>query len=135
MVKIIVELDEKKYQQISDTVNMINQRNKLLKKEDRYTIEHFIIGSTMDKLDLLDNIVSNQQHNIDEKVQLLNSFKQIAQEKGIKQVDICKKLGISKGLLSQIFSNKVNMSMETFFKIWIALECPPIQSCFTFKEK
>lgn len=135
MVKVCIELNDQEFEDISKKINLINHKNEIMNQHQNYTVEDFVIGAIVDKLSFLNNIVSNQQSIIQDKLQINNQFKEVAKERNIKQVDICKKTGISKAMLSQVFNNKVNITMDTFFKVWIALECPPIQNCFKTGEK
>ncbi len=59
-----------------------------------------------------------------------NRFKEIMKQKGIKAVQIHRDTGISESNLSQLLNNKnLNMTLDSFLRIWIALDCPPIADC------
>lgn len=135
MEKVILEFPVSKLGQIKQLVEWNNYSDELMSTNKQYTVDDFIIGATLEKLDFFNNIVINDQRNIDINHKLVNRFKTIASERDIKQVDICKRIGISKATLSQVFNNKISINMELFFKIWICLKCPPMNECFDFTEK
>ncbi|WP_394237496.1 helix-turn-helix domain-containing protein [Niallia oryzisoli] len=59
-----------------------------------------------------------------------NRFKEIMKQKGIKAVQIHRDTGISESNLSQLLNNKnLNMTLDSFLRIWLALDCPPIADC------
>jgi DNA-binding Xre family transcriptional regulator len=64
------------------------------------------------------------------KYAIKNRFKEIMKQKGIKAVQIHRDTGISESNLSQLLNNKnLNMTLDSFLRIWIALDCPPIADC------
>jgi DNA-binding Xre family transcriptional regulator len=69
-------------------------------------------------------IVDNKRYAIK------NRFKEIMKQKKIKAVEIHRSTGISESNLSQLLSNKnLNMTLDSFLRIWLALDCPPIADC------
>lgn len=59
-----------------------------------------------------------------------NKFREIMKQKGIKAVQIHRETGISESNLSQLLNNKnLNMTLDSFLRIWLSLDCPPIADC------
>ncbi len=60
-----------------------------------------------------------------------NRFKEIAADQNVSQRDVVRMTGINQSSVSQIFNNRneSNPRLDTFFKIWVVLKCPPINQC------
>jgi len=70
------------------------------------------------------------EHNNEKPYAIKNRFKEIMKQKGIKAVQIHRDTGISESNLSQLLNNKnLNMTLDSFLRIWLALDCPPIADC------
>jgi DNA-binding Xre family transcriptional regulator len=68
--------------------------------------------------------------NSEKPYAIKNRFKEIMKQKGIKAVQIHRDTGISESNLSQLLNNKnLNMTLDSFLRIWLALDCPPIADC------
>ena len=56
-------------------------------------------------------------------------------QKRIKAVEIHRSTGISESNLSQLLNNKnLNMTLDSFLRIWLALDCPPIARLFISRK-
>ncbi len=137
MKEIKIQITDEKYEQISELVNIENFLNiKLPPKQDKKrTEEDFVKGlvnfylrdlSGVESLVKLAGLNDTENHP-----RYHNHFKEIAKAQNISQRDIIRMTGIQQSSLSQIFNNKweSNPRLDTFFKIWVALECPPITQC------
>src|SRR3954466_14839633 len=100
------------------------------------TIERIIKSAIADYLDVMSPIPDQEKLYIktllvdDTKYAIKNRFKEIMKQKGIKAVKIHRDTGISESNLSQILNNKnINMTLDSFLRIWFALDCPPIGDC------
>jgi len=135
-MKIEIEMKDETYEKIKNMVDWINLDNSFRGKSDtpEAKIGDFIKGAAISKL--LD--VETLSHLLNSKevgsLEIKNRFKDIAKEKKIKQVDICKKTGLKKANLSLIFNNEKTLRADTFFVIWLILGCPPIHECLYIKK-
>lgn len=136
-MRIEVEMKDETYEKIKNMMDWINLDNSFRGKNDtpEAKIEDFIKGATISKL--LDIEAMSPLLNPDAagKLEINNRFKDIAKQKKIKQVDICKMTGIKKANLSLIFNNEKTLRADTFFAIWLTLGCPPIHECLYIKNE
>ncbi|MCZ2970214.1 helix-turn-helix transcriptional regulator, partial [Acinetobacter baumannii] len=65
---------------------------------------------------------------------LRNKLKQYLKNIGMKQAELAAITNIKKGNISLIVNNHVQPSLEAFFKIWAALQYPPIEELF-YRDK
>lgn len=100
--------------------------------ENTITIEDFIKGALWEFLTMIDQhnesasimgILTDSKHK---NYQIKNRFKEIMKEKKMKQVDLVKLTDINKTNLSQILNNKYAPGLDSFLRIWAALEYPNI---------
>ena len=134
MKEIIVQFSDEEYEFIDNLVNWKNIRNLLTKKNHKnYVIADFIKGCTLKEVDEIKNIIPSIQYEVSPSTTIRNNFKQLAKERGIKQSDIGRAIGIHKSNLSLIFNNETTIRIDTFFKIWAVLGCPPIHKCISFE--
>jgi predicted XRE-type DNA-binding protein len=83
----------------------------------------------MEKLEMLNDF--HKENNLNSKKKLKNNLKKIADHQGLKQKDISELTGIDPGNISIIFKNtRSQPSIDYFLRIWVALECPPVEDCF-----
>lgn len=129
MKKITIELDGTQYQQLNDLINWINLDNQFTQNKTNHTIEEFIKGAAISKLDEANRILFQSNGT-----KMKNKFKQIAKERKIKQADIVRLLDINKSTLSLIFNNENQPRSDIFFKIWAILGSPPIHKCIYFED-
>lgn len=126
--EIKLTIDDATYDKIDNYIKWINMEDHLENNESKNTIDDFIIGSVKYYLEEL--AYFSRFKNPDLKMK--NRLKVVAKERGIKQSDVCRETGIKKANISLIFNNKHQPSSEVFFRIWIALKCPPINKCIYF---
>lgn len=100
------------------------------------TLEHLIKDAIADYLAVVTPSTKEEQSYIrtlivdNKRYAIKNRFKEIMLQKGIKQVKIHQDTGISESNLSQILNNKnLNITLDSFLRIWMALGCPPIADC------
>jgi len=100
------------------------------------TIERTIKSAIAGYLDVMTPLSNQEKLYIktllvdDKKYAIKNRFKEIMKQKKTKAVQIHRDTGISESNLSQILSNKnLNMTLDSFLRIWLALDCPPIADC------
>lgn len=134
--EISINLEEESYKQIKNIITWKNTRNLLTGKEgdQEYTVNDFIKGASLSKLEEITYITSLPQGNENIQQRMNNNFKEIAKDKGVKQSSISSILGINKSTLSLIFNNELQPRSDIFFKIWAILDSPPIHKCIYFKD-
>lgn len=123
----------------SDTVDKIeklvsysNTKNDLLNTGKRYrTVEDFIIGSVYYNVEQIENpeIISNIK-KLGDSTKLKNTLKEYMKHKNITQTQLSEMTGVSQANISNIINNINQPSLDHFFRIWIALECPPLDKIF-----
>lgn len=133
MKKIEINLTDESYDEIMFVLNWFNFDNKIEGKH-AYRLEEFIKGASLNQSCMIRSFLITPHDKVTKESKFRNRFKEIAKNKGIRQVDICNKLGIKKSNLSHIFNNDVQPRSELFFKIWALLGCPPIHECIYFED-
>ena len=135
-MRIEIEMKDETYEKIKNVIDWINLDNSFRGRSDtpEAKIEDFIKGAAISKL--LDVEAMSPVLNSEglDSLEVKNRFKDIAKEKKIRQVDICKRTGLKKANLSLIFNNEKTLRADTFFAIWLALGCPPIHECLYIKK-
>lgn len=140
-------MTKEKEELISVTINLKPQTVERLEKICQYlnfrrkkdhSLEYIIKASIADYLTLMNLKTESQKANIRNLIMeaerkpyaIKNYFKEIMWQKGMKAVDLHRETDISESNLSQVLNNKnLNMSLDTFLRIWLALDCPPIGEC------
>ncbi|MDQ0339268.1 DNA-binding XRE family transcriptional regulator [Caldalkalibacillus uzonensis] len=70
--------------------------------------------------------ISKVQCSLGTSFPLKNKIKAYIKQKGISASSLADKAGISKGTLSDILNNKHQPSLDTFLRLYVALDCPPL---------
>lgn len=125
---------------VSEITNIVEHRNKriLLDKEKKKatSIEEFVTGSVIQVLKWLrsqDN--ASGIGDLGRPYRLKNHFKNILKKKEWTQKQLANKTGIDPSNISIILTNRSQPSLDYFLRIWIALECPPINECLSREEE
>lgn len=133
-IKITIELEGETYRFIQDIKMYENLRHKL-KKEGQFVNEEDIIKSAI--YIFINNIQNFYKQNIiqvDDELgkpyKLKNRIKEMRKEQGLSQTDLSMLSGIDKSNLSLIENNHNQPAMDYFLRLWIALNCPPIEDIF-----
>lgn len=135
-MRIGIEMKDETYEKIKNMVDWINLDNSFRGRNDtpEAKIEDFIKGAAISKLLDIEAMAPLLNSSSGDDLVIKNRFKEIAKQKKIKQVDICKRTGIKKANLSLIFNNEKTLRADTFFAIWLTLGCPPIHECLYLKK-
>ena len=137
MESFTIRLSKETVSDIEGIVTFENSKNllwKLERKSDN-TREDFRTGCVnyyieqIKEQDSLFNI-----GRLGESRPLKNKLKEYLQAHGISQASLCKTTGISAPNISQIVNNTSQPSLDYFFRIWVALSCPPLKEIF-YREK
>lgn len=96
-------------------------------KHNHQTIEDFIVGCVCHYLRALKyQIDLSGLNDLGKPYRLKNNIKELMDKRGIIPADLSKETGISPSNISLILNNKNQPSLDYFFRIWIALKCPPL---------
>jgi len=91
------------------------------------SIEEFITGSVITHIKLIKHQLDlSGLSDLGKPYRLQNTIKDYMDKKGISQQMLAEKSGISPSNISLIVKNKNQPSLDYFLRIWIALECPPL---------
>lgn len=130
--KMEIYLKKETVEVIKRIVEFENTKNLLYKKErfSSYQIQDFIIGCVNT---YIKEIRSQEDHSGIEELsrpyRLKNRFKEISQTKGLSQEQVSELTGINPSNISVIFRNKSQPSLDYFLRLWITLDCPPLDKC------
>lgn len=134
--KITVFLNEDLFNDINKIIEHRNRRV-ILDEEDLKpaSIEEFVTGSVIQVLKWLNSQeVSSGLSDLGKPYRLKNHFKEILKRKGMIQRQLAEKSGIDPSNISIILANKSQPSLDYFLRIWIALDCPPLNECLSREE-
>lgn len=130
--KIEVYLSKDVIDEIEKITNFKKAKDLLFKGDTQnISIEKFIIGCVhyyLKKIHHLEDLSGIK--NLGKPFKLNNRIKEYIQNKGISQQELANMTKISPSNISLILSNKNQPSLDYFFRIWIALECPEIDWLF-----
>lgn len=136
-IKFTIEFSKERVNQIHDALNFTVYNNKFKnpKLPQDYNVEDFVTACVNVQIDLINTYY--QHHEVvssDKKYEVRNKFKSYMDIIDVKQKDLIEMTGINKSSVSQILSNKIQPSLETFLRIWIALGCPKLDEILCRKE-
>jgi DNA-binding Xre family transcriptional regulator len=130
--KVNLFLSEELVNKVSAYVGIENQKNSLWRQERRNYIQEtdFIAGIIIDFFDEIEsNSVSSGFDDLGKPFRLQNNFKEIALKKGMTQKQVADLTNIDPGNISRIWKNQSQPSLDYFLRIWICLNCPPLNKC------
>ena len=134
-----IAVGEETAKKIQDCAEFLNRRNAFnLNNKELVTEEDIIKGAIhkyfqfMEKYYVFDK---EEQIKLSNKAKIKNRFREIAMQQGVDQATICKLTGITPANISRVFNNGNQPSIDYFFRIWIALDRPPIEDIFYADEK
>ncbi|GLI82341.1 hypothetical protein ANABIO32_00270 [Rossellomorea marisflavi] len=130
--KLTLFLSEELLGKVESYVDIENQKNSLWKNErTRYLQESdFIRGVLVDFFDEMEsNTVASGFDDLGKPFRLQNNFKEIALKKGMTQKHVADLTNIDPGNISRIWKNQSQPSLDYFLRIWICLNCPPLNKC------
>lgn len=129
-IKITIEIDKNLHYRIQDVINYYNLGHRFKDVDrDLRTEQDFIIGSIVNFLEYVEVFAYPPKHvellNQDKRP-LKNTVKMYLKKHKIKQRELAQTIGMDEGTLSNILNNNVQPSMDSFIKIWAALNYPPL---------
>lgn len=123
--------------QIKEYAQFLNAKNKFRQKRLPIITEEDIIKSAIDHLFVFietyyDFVEDEKTENLklELKAKIKNRLREITMEQGLDQSAISKLTGIEPANISRVFNNRNQPSIDYFFRLWIALERPPIDDIF-----
>ena len=139
--EIIFTVSEEIYDQLIEIIRYQNFRKKK-KKKKKVDLEILVRGIILTFLKKIEQATEIEEINInylkllasDTGNPLRNKLRQYLKKIGMKQTELAAITNIKKGNLSLIVNNHVQPSLEAFFKIWAALQYPPIEELF-YRDK
>lgn len=137
LIEVTVKFNPKTYNEMLKAIRYQNLRNEFRKRNKPTDLdtEDFITGC----VNLYLNQLKTPHHlsglsDLGRPYRLKNHFKQILKKKGMIQKDLADKTGIDPSNISIILSNRSQPSLDYFLRIWIALNCPPLNECLSREE-
>ena len=133
-VYFTISVNEDTAKQIRYYSDFMNRRNSFLEnKKAMVTDEDIIKAALFQFFEILDKYYEFENPDniqLSPKSKIKNKFREIAMREGIDQSTISKVTGIERANISRVFNNRNQPSMDYFFRIWLALERPPIEELF-----
>jgi DNA-binding Xre family transcriptional regulator len=101
-------------------------------KEENYTsVEKFIVGCVYYYLRQIKNIeYFSGINDLGRPFRLENKIGELLELKRMSQKDLSDLTGIAAPNINNFVKNKNQPSLDYFLRIWIALECPPLDWMF-----
>lgn len=137
-VKYTIELSADTAEKLEKIVEYRNMDLSLNPDDESFIEPSDVIKAALaDYLDLFFSIEESSSLsgiNMQSDYVINNRFKEIVKRIGMRQVDIINLTGISKANISQIFNNMYQPRIDAFLKIWVALDCPPLNEVLYLKK-
>ncbi|MEI2465015.1 helix-turn-helix domain-containing protein [Niallia taxi] len=126
--ELVIHLKEETMKDIELLVIYQNAKTLLFHdSKQTNTIEDFVTGCIHHYIDRVKHQIDLSGINdLGKPYRLQNHLKEYIDKKGISQAMLAERTGIGASNLSLIMKNKNQPSLDYFFRIWIALECPPL---------
>jgi|GEM_PF-1406447 len=126
--EIVIHLKEDIIKDIELLVIYQNAKTLLFhESKNTHTVEDFVVGCIHHYIERVkDQIDLSGINDLGKPYRLQNKFKEFMDKKGVSQAMLSERTGIGASNLSLIMKNKNQPSLDYFFRIWIALECPPL---------
>ncbi len=135
MPEIKIDLTEGTIQKIEEMLMMTNIFNEYkYAKKSEWDIESFIKGCVNREIQRYDQYYEFKDKVYNPKATLKNNFEKMRKENGYSQTQLAEVTGIQQTSLSKILNNKGQLRIDSFFRLWIAFDCPPIQKCIDFED-
>lgn len=127
--EIVIHLKEDAVKDIELIVLFQNVKNILFHNEpNSKSVEEFVTGCIYHYIKRIKyQLDLSGINDLGKPYRLQNKFKEYMDKKGISQAMLSEKTGIGASNISLIIKNKNQPSLDYFFRIWIALECPSLE--------
>lgn len=136
--KICIIISEETDQFLNDVMKYENFRYRI-KREGQLTTKEDIVKAALDHFlkdigNFYKKHIIESKENLNQSVALKNRFKQLMEEKGLRQKDLSELTGIDKANLSNILNNKNQPGSDYFLRLWVSLDYPKIEDIFYREE-
>jgi predicted XRE-type DNA-binding protein len=130
--RIYIHLKKEIVKDIETIIEYKDKRDFLFNNEENHTsVEDFIIGCVCYYLRQIKNIDDLSGINdLGKPFQLENKIGQLLEQKRMSQKELSDLTGIAAPNINNFVKNKNQPSIDYFLRIWIALECPPLEWMF-----
>ena len=130
--RINIHLRKEIVKDIEKILEYKHARDFLFEKETNYTsMENFIVGCVCYYLRQINGIKDLSGINeLGRPFQLENKIGELLDQKRISQKELSDLTGIAASNINNFVKNKNQPSVDYFLRIWIALECPPLDWMF-----
>jgi DNA-binding Xre family transcriptional regulator len=130
--RINIHLKKEIVNDIQKILDYKHARDFLFKKEANYTnIENFIVGCVCYYLRQINGIKDlSGIADLGKPFQLENKLGELLDQKRMSQKELSDLTGIAPSNINNFVKNKNQPSVDYFLRIWIALECPPLEWMF-----
>lgn len=130
--RIYIHLKKDVLKDIEKIIEYKDKRDFVFNKEENYTsVEKFIVGCVYYYLRQIKNIeYLSGINDLGKPFRLENKIGEILELKRMTQKELSDLTGIAAPNINNFVKNKNQPSLDYFLRIWIALECPPLDWMF-----
>jgi DNA-binding Xre family transcriptional regulator len=130
--RIYIHLKKDVIKDIEKIIEYKDKRDFVFNKEENYTsVEKFIVGCVYYYLRQIKNIeYLSGINDLGRPFRLENKIGELLELKRMSQKDLSDLTGIAAPNINNFVKNKNQPSLDYFLRIWIALECPPLDWMF-----
>lgn len=130
--RIKIHLKKEIVDDIQKIIQFKHSRDLLFDKECDYTsVEAFVVGCVCYYLRQINNVEDlSGIKELGKPFQLGNKLSDILNQKRMSQKELSDLTGISPSNINNFVKNKNQPSTDYFLRLWIALECPPLDWMF-----
>jgi DNA-binding Xre family transcriptional regulator len=130
--RIYIHLKKDVIKDIEKIIEYKDKRDFVFNKEENYTsVEKFIVGCVYYYLRQIKNIeYFSGINDLGRPFRLENKIGELLELKRMSQKDLSDLTGIAAPNINNFVKNKNQPSLDYFLRIWIALECPPLDWLF-----
>jgi DNA-binding Xre family transcriptional regulator len=138
-VKYIIEVNESTASEIKKLVDYHNMKVDFGELDrDKINEEDIIKAAIAEYLNLFSATQKSQSLltiNMENKGEIQLNFKPVLKGKKMKQAELANITGLNKANISDILNHKYLPGLEVFLKIWVALDCPPLNEIIRIVPK
>jgi DNA-binding Xre family transcriptional regulator len=130
--RIYIHLKKDVIKDIEKIIEYKDKRDFVFNKEENYTsVEKFIVGCVYYYLRQIKNIeYLSGINDLGKPFRLENKIGELLDLKRMSQKQLSEMTGIAAPNINNFVKNKNQPSLDYFLRIWIALECPPLDWMF-----
>lgn len=126
-IEVKINIKKDVYQIIENIVTYKNFKDSFFDDIDtNVTVEGFIEGCVNYYLKQIQGNLNISGIDEMNRGQLKNKIDELLQQKKLSQKDLSILTGISPSNINNYIKNRNQPTLDHFFKIWFALECPPL---------